>query len=78
MKTDNTKRIKVGRLKMTIARQINRKCADIYLTSNYLKHIERRHKTELEKLGLSAIDFVIAVVKGYNQIAKAQEIQYYL
>jgi hypothetical protein len=31
--------IKVGRLKMTIARQINRKCADIYLTSNYLKHI---------------------------------------
>lgn len=25
MKTDNTKRIKVGRLKMTIARQINRK-----------------------------------------------------
>jgi hypothetical protein len=70
MKTDNTKRIKVGRLKMTIARQINRKCADIYLTSNYLKHIERRHKTELEKLGLSAIDFVIAVVKGYNQIRK--------
>lgn len=31
--------IKVGRLKMTIARQTNRKCADIYLTSNYLKHI---------------------------------------
>ena len=69
MKTEN-KHIKVGRLKMTVARQINRKCAEIYLTSNYLKHIERRHKTELEKLGLSAIDFVLAVVKSYNQIRK--------
>lgn len=62
--------IKVGRLKLTIARKINRKCADIYLTPNYLKHIERRHKTELEKVGLSAVDFVKAVVKGYNQIRK--------
>lgn len=35
---------------------------------NYLKHIERRHRTELEKVGLSAIDFVKAVAKGYNQI----------
>ena len=46
------KEIKVGRLKLTIARKINKKCADIYLTPNYLKHIERRHKTELEKVGL--------------------------
>ena len=60
--------IKVGRLKLTVARKINRKCADIYLTSSYLKHIERRHRTELENVGLSAIDFVKAVVKGYNQI----------
>ena len=64
------KQIKVGRLKMTIARKINKKCADIYLSPNYLKHIERRHKTELEKVGLSAVDFVKAVVKGYNQIRK--------
>lgn len=40
------KEIKVGRLKLTIARKINKKCADIYLTPNYLKHIERRHKTD--------------------------------
>ena len=64
------KEIKVGRLKLTIARKINKKCADIYLTPNYLKHIERRHKTELEKVGLSAVDFVKAVIKGYNQIRK--------
>ena len=64
------KEIKVGRLKLTIARKINKKCADIYLTPNYLKHIERRHKTELEKVGLSAVDFVKAVVKNYNQIRK--------
>ncbi|MBQ2188541.1 MAG: hypothetical protein II401_08310 [Bacteroidales bacterium] len=62
------KSIKVGRLKLTIAKQIKRKCADIYLTPNYLKHIERRHKIELEKVGLSAVDFVSAVVNGYNQI----------
>ena len=41
--------IKVGRLKLTVARKINRKCADIYLSSNYQKHIERRHKKELEE-----------------------------
>ena len=64
------KEIKVGRLKLTIARKINKKCADIYLTPNYLKHIERRHKTELEKVGFSAVDFVKAVVKNYNQIRK--------
>ena len=64
------KEIKVGRLKLTIARKINKKCADIYLTPNYLKHIERRHKTELEKVGFSAVDFVKAVVKSYNQIRK--------
>lgn len=67
MKNEN-KHIKVGRLKMTAAQQINRKCANIYLTSNYLKHIERRNKTELEKSRLSAIDFVLTVVKGYDQI----------
>lgn len=33
-----------------------------------MKHIERRHKIELEKVGLSAVDFVSAVVNGYNQI----------
>ena len=64
------KQIKVGRLKMTIARKIKKKCADIYLTPNYLKHIERRHKTELEKVGFTAVDFVKAVVKSYNQIRK--------
>ena len=32
--------------------------------------IFRFYKTELEKLGLSAIDFVLAVVKNYNQIRK--------
>lgn len=60
--------IKIGRLRFTIARKINRKCADIYLSSNYQKHIERRHKKELEQIGLSATDFVRTVAKGFNQI----------
>jgi hypothetical protein len=62
------KPLKVGRLKLTIARKIKRKCADIYLTPNYLKHIERRHKTELTHLGVSAFDFVLKVINSYNQI----------
>lgn len=60
--------IKIGRLRFTIAKKINRKCADIYLSSNYQKHIERRHKKELEQIGLSAVDFVKTVAKGFNQI----------
>ena len=60
--------IKIGRLRFTIARKINRKCADIYLSSNYQQHIERRHKKELEQIGLSATDFVRTVAKGFNQI----------
>ncbi len=60
--------VKVGRINMTVARKIKRKCADIYLKPNYLKHIERRHKKELESLGLTAIDFVRMVAKQYNQI----------
>ena len=42
----NQKQFKIGCLRFTIARKTNRKCADIYLTPNYLKHIERRQKTE--------------------------------
>ncbi len=38
MKNDNNQ-IKVGRLKMTIARQINRKCADMELTCALLATI---------------------------------------
>ena len=60
--------IKIGRLRFTIAKKINRKCADIYLSSNYQKHIERRHKKELEQIGLSAVDFVKTVAKGFNKI----------
>lgn len=56
--------IKVGRLKLTVARKINRKCADIYLTPNYLKHIERRHKTELEKVGLPESTYVYQATIG--------------
>lgn len=63
-----TESIKVGRLKLTVARKIKRKCADIYLSPNYRKHIERRHKKELDSLGLSAIDFVTTVINGFNQI----------
>ena len=59
IKTLKQEPIKVGRLKLTVAQKINRKCADIYLMPNYLKHIERRHKTELEKVGLSAVDLPI-------------------
>ena len=67
-KKNNEAGIKVGRLKFTIAKQIKCKCADIYITPNYLKHIELRHKDELEQVGLSAYDFVLTITKNFNQI----------
>ena len=62
--------IKVGRLKMTIAKAIKRKCADIYISGNYLKHISNYHKTELESLGINALDYVKLIATNFTQIRK--------
>ncbi|MBP9994477.1 MAG: hypothetical protein KBT67_05975 [bacterium] len=62
--------IKIGRLKMTIAKAIKRKCADIYITDNYLKHISNYHRIELESLGINALDYVKLIATNFTQIRK--------
>ena len=60
--------IKVGRLKATIAREAHLKCADIYVSENYLKHIQLQHGEELEALGIAPIDFVKLICNNFNEI----------
>jgi len=67
---DQTHYKKIGRLKKTIADQINRKTADIYINENYLKHIFLQHQTELTQLGLTPKMFIDLVVNGFNRIYK--------
>lgn len=59
---------KVGRLRMTIARAIGRRCADIYISDNHLKHIANAHSKELAQLGIGALENVKLVTASYNQI----------
>lgn len=60
--------VKVGRITMTIARAAHIKAADIYVSQNQLRHIERRHGKEIGSCGLSALGFVENVCKKFNQI----------
>ncbi len=59
---------KVGRITMTVARAAHIKAADIYVSPNQLRHIERRHGKEIGSCGLSALGFVENVCKRFNQI----------
>ena len=59
---------KIGRLGQSIARQIHKKCANIYITNDHIVHISNVHKKELEQIGMSAFDYVKFVVDNYNQI----------
>ncbi|MBQ9434911.1 MAG: hypothetical protein IJU33_02155 [Bacteroidales bacterium] len=61
---------KLGRLKLSVARAINVKCANICISDSYIVHIANTHKKELEQVGMSAIDYAQFVVDNYNQIRK--------
>lgn len=61
---------KIGRLRMTIAKAINKRCADIYISDTHIKHIERKHSKELEQLGIGAFEYVKTIVSNFNQILK--------
>ena len=60
--------IKVGYLYKKIADAINKPAGDICITSFALEHIQEKHSTELEKLGINAISFVRFVVGGFTHI----------
>ncbi len=59
---------KVGRLKSTIARQAHLKCADIYVSENYLAHIQLQHGDELKSLGIAPFDFLKLISENFNEI----------
>lgn len=65
--------IKIGRINMTRAREAHIKSADIMINKNHIKHIEKKHKSELDALGLSAFDFVRIIVDQYTEIRIAPE-----
>ena len=70
--------IRVGRLKMNIAKAAHLKSADIYVSENYIKHIENKHHVELTKIGFTAFDFVTHICDKYNQIREGSDDSYLL
>jgi len=62
--------IKVGRLRRNIAAAVHVAAADIYVSRNYLKHIEDTHGQELHGVGMDALTFVKTVCNNFNQIRR--------
>lgn len=69
---------RVGRINKRVADKAHIKCADVYIHDNNIKHIEYRHGTELEKLGMNAIVFVKMVVQNFTEIRKGNGNSYLL
>ena len=65
--------IKVGRITMSIARQAHVKCADIMIDNRHVEHINKKHRVELDTLGISAIDFVMMIVTSFEEIRQAPD-----
>lgn len=75
-KTKQTKSFsgeKVGRLSYSIAKEIGKKCADIYISKSYLRHIEIHHGSQLSSLGFTALTYVRTIARGFNQIRKGSD-----
>ncbi len=58
----------VGRITQTRAKQIGCKCADIFLTKNYVRHIKLVHSKELDALGITVENYVRMIVEHYNEV----------
>ena len=65
--------IKVGRISLTIAKQAHVKCADIMIDNRHIEHINKKHRVELDTLGISAIDFVKLIVSSFVEIRQAPD-----
>ena len=63
--------IKVGRITLPIARKAHVKCADIMIDNRHIEHINKKHKVELEALGISAMDFVKIIATTFGEIRQA-------
>lgn len=56
---------------MPIAKQAHVKCADIMIDNRHIEHINKKHKMELDTLGISAMDFVKLIVTTFGEIRQA-------
>jgi hypothetical protein len=65
--------IKVGRISMSIARQAHVKCADIMIDNRHIEHINKKHRVELDTLGISAIEFVKLIISTFGEIRQAPD-----
>lgn len=64
---------KIGRIKMQIAKKAGVKCADIYIDSNHIAHIDHIHAVELSQLGMNAKSYVKMIVAQYNLILQGKD-----
>jgi hypothetical protein len=70
--------IKLGYLNKSIANKLGISSKGIYISKNYLRHVEINHKKELSQLGISAIGFISYVVDNFNHIYKGTKNSYLL
>lgn len=70
-KAFTTEFIKVGRITLSIARKAHVKCADIMIDNRHIEHINKKHRVELDSLGISAIDFVKIIATTFGEIRQA-------
>jgi hypothetical protein len=63
--------IKVGRINLAIARKAHVRCADIMIDNRHIEHISKKHKVELDALGISAMDFVKIIATTFGEIRQA-------
>ena len=47
------------------------KCADIMIDNRHIEHINKKHKVELDALGISAMDFVKIIATTFGEIRQA-------
>lgn len=70
--------IRLGKMPVAAARALKIKPCDIYVSDNNLRHIERAHSCELQKLGIPAELFVKLIAKDFNQIREGSKGSYLL
>lgn len=63
----------IGFIGKKLACQLDRESAAIAIDQKGLIHIEARHSNELEKIGLTALDFAAYVAQNFNEIRKGNK-----
>ncbi|MDR0926672.1 MAG: hypothetical protein LBO69_02765 [Ignavibacteria bacterium] len=63
--------IKLGKLNATIAKQIKRKPADIYIDNSHLRHIRNKHQNQLGITdNAETLEYVRRLIKNFNMICE--------